>query len=125
MKIYPASKFVQLLGALYWRRQFQQSSSGVQVIATSPGLIPGTGLARNADFKLSMDMPGAKAVSEGAKSLIRAMEIQDVPKEEEKIFLTSWGEWWEPSKEYPLALDKELQEKWSPSKAELEKEAGL
>jgi len=124
-KIYPASKFVQLLGTLYWRRHFQQAKSGVQVIATSPGLIPGTGLARNADFKLSMDMPGAKAVSDGAKSLIGAIEIQNIPEEEEKIFLTSWGEWWEPSKEYPLALNKELQSKWSPGLAELEKDAGM
>jgi hypothetical protein len=72
-----------------------------------------------------MDMPGAKAVSDGAKSLIGAIEIQNIPEEEEKIFLTSWGEWWEPSKEYPLALNKELQSKWSPGLAELEKDAGM
>lgn len=82
-------------------------------------------MSRNSDMKMTMDMPGAKTVEEGAKSLIRALQVQDIPKEEDKIFLTSWGEWWDPKKEYPLALDRNLQDKWSPSRAELEEEAGL
>lgn len=58
---YPESKFVQLLGAHWWRRQLP----GCRVVAVSPGLIPQTGLARQASFKLTMDMPDAKTVSEG------------------------------------------------------------
>lgn len=57
--IYSASKFVQLLGAHYWRRALPQCT----VVAVSPGLIPDTKLAQN--MKLSMDMPDAKTIPEG------------------------------------------------------------
>ena len=57
--VYSASKFVQLLGAHYWRRALPQC----QVIAVSPGLIPNTKLAQN--MNLSMDMPDAKTIPEG------------------------------------------------------------
>lgn len=63
--IYSGSKFTQLLGAHYWRRQLGSSAS---VVAVSPGLIPNTGIARHGNFKLSMDMPDAKTVEQG-KSL--------------------------------------------------------
>lgn len=59
--IYPESKFVQLLGAHWWRRQLPEC----RVVAVSPGLIPNTGLARHGTFKLTMDMPDAKTVPEG------------------------------------------------------------
>jgi hypothetical protein len=38
--------------------------------------------------------------------------------------LTSWGEWW-PKDVYGKTLDKKLQDKWCPSKEEIEKEEGL
>ena len=66
-EVYPASKFVQLLGALYWKRQLAETSCSL--VAVSPGLIPDTGLGRNhPEAKLSMSMPDAKTVEVG-KSL--------------------------------------------------------
>lgn len=59
--IYPETKFVQLLGAHWWRRRLPECA----VVAVSPGLIPNTGLARHGSFKLTMDMPDAKTVPEG------------------------------------------------------------
>lgn len=37
------------------------------------------------------------------------------------MFLTSWGEWWEKSV-YEKSLDKALQDKWCPSKEEIERD---
>lgn len=47
-----------------------------------------------------------------------------LPEDPERIFLTSWGEWW-PKDTYQLSLDKALQEKWCPSQEQLEKEENL
>jgi NAD(P)-dependent dehydrogenase (short-subunit alcohol dehydrogenase family) len=58
--VYSGSKFAQLLGAHYWRRELP----GCTVVAVSPGLIPGTTLAGR-DLGLTMDMPDAKTVPEG------------------------------------------------------------
>ena len=66
MEVYSASKFVQLLGALYWRRQLRGSCD---VIAVSPGMIPLTGLARHIDPKTFLDMPDSKTVPEGMDPL--------------------------------------------------------
>ncbi|ORY68366.1 uncharacterized protein BCR38DRAFT_422959 [Pseudomassariella vexata] len=116
--VYCGSKFVQLLGAHYWRRQLQ----GVcRVVAVSPGMIPNTGLGRYSDMQLSMDMPDAKGVPEGARSILEATTRDDFPEDPEQIFLTSWGEWW-PKDVYEMSLDESLQDKWCPSKDGLEKE---
>jgi len=42
-QLYGSTKFTQLLGANWWRRQLADSC---KVITVSPGLIPGTGLSR-------------------------------------------------------------------------------
>ncbi|RYP40959.1 hypothetical protein DL769_011684 [Monosporascus sp. CRB-8-3] len=119
--LYSATKFAQLLGAHWWRRQLRDKC---QVVAVSPGLIPQTNLARNSDMRLDMSMPDAKTVSEGAESLLGAFTRDDFPEDPEQIFLTSWGEWW-PKDVYALTLDRNLQDKWSPSKEEIEKEEGI
>ncbi|KAF3071014.1 putative short-chain dehydrogenase reductase protein [Daldinia childiae] len=120
--VYGATKFVQLLGAHWWRRQLQGKC---HVVAVSPGLVPGTGLIRGSDqFKLPINHPDAKSVPEGAQSMYRAFIRDDFPEDPDQIFLTSWGEWW-PKDVYGLTLDKDLQDKWSPSKDEIEKEEGL
>jgi NAD(P)-dependent dehydrogenase (short-subunit alcohol dehydrogenase family) len=62
MNVYSASKFVQLLGAHWWRREL---AGQCDVVACSPGLIPGTGLGRNSGLKLTMDMADAKPVATG------------------------------------------------------------
>ncbi|KAI1123533.1 hypothetical protein F5Y10DRAFT_251727 [Nemania abortiva] len=119
--IYPATKFIQLLNAHWWRHQLQ----GVcEVVAVSPGLIPNTGLSRGADMPIAANLPDAKSVPEGAQSVLRAFTRDDLPEDQEQIFLTSWGEWW-PKDVYALTLDKSLQRKWSPSQEDIEKEEGV
>ncbi|KAJ4420320.1 hypothetical protein N0V82_004419 [Gnomoniopsis sp. IMI 355080] len=119
--IYSDSKFVQLLAAHWWRRQLQGSCD---VVAVSPGLIPQTSLSRYVNIGLSMSMPDAKTVPEGAQSILRAFTRDDFPSDPDQIFLTSWGEWW--SREtIEKSLDKALQDKWSPSQAEIEKDEGI
>ncbi|KAI1182772.1 hypothetical protein F5B17DRAFT_419029 [Nemania serpens] len=119
--VYSASKFIQLLGAHWWRRQLQGTC---QVVAVSPGLIPGTRLSRGSDFDIPDNLPDAKSVPEGAQSVLRAFTRDDIPEDPEQIFLTSWGEWW-PKEIYELTLDKKLQDKWSPSQEDIEREEGV
>ncbi|KAJ5587421.1 uncharacterized protein N7459_003186 [Penicillium hispanicum] len=116
--VYSASKFVQLLGAHYWRRALPSCT----IIAVSPGLIPNTKLAQ--DMSLSMNMPDAKTVPEGAQNLLRAFTAEDIPTDPEQIFLTSWGEWW-PKDVYALSLDTRLQDKWCLAREEIEEAEGL
>ncbi|KAK4224197.1 WW domain-containing oxidoreductase [Podospora fimiseda] len=119
---YSRTKFVQLLGAHWWRRQL--SNTGCKVVAVSPGLVPNTGIGRGSGLNLTMDMPDAKTVSQGAQSILAAFTRDDFPEDPDRIFLTSWGEWW--SKDvYGKTLDKGLQDKWCPSKEEIEREGGL
>ncbi|CAI7569111.1 unnamed protein product [Penicillium pancosmium] len=117
--VYSASKFVQLLGAHYWRRTLPEC----RVVAVSPGLIPDTKLAGK-DLGLTMSMPDAKTVPEGAQNLLRAWTVNDFPEDPEQIMLTSWGEWW--SKDViQMSLDTALQNKWCLSREEIEKVEGL
>ncbi|KAI5918978.1 hypothetical protein F4810DRAFT_689628 [Camillea tinctor] len=120
-QVYNDTKFIQLLGAHWWRRQLQGKCT---VVAVSPGLIPSTGLSRGSAMHLPTDHPDAKSVPEGAQSILRAFTRDDFPEDPDQIFLTSWGEWW--SKDvFALSLDKALQDKWSPSKEQIEKEEGI
>ncbi|KPM40289.1 hypothetical protein AK830_g6278 [Neonectria ditissima] len=121
MSTYPQTKFTQLLGAHWWRRQLAGTN---EIVAVSPGLIPNTGIGRGSGMKLTVDMPDAKSVPEGAQSILRALTRTDLPEDPERIFLTSWGEWWEKSV-YENSLDKKLQDKWSPSKEKIEKDEGI
>ncbi|KAJ6187990.1 hypothetical protein N7519_002898 [Penicillium mononematosum] len=113
--VYSASKFTQLLGAHYWRRSLPNCT----VVAVSPGLIPNTKLAQHSSLALTMDMPDAKTVPEGAQNILRAVTVDNLPADPEQIFLTSWGEWW-PKDVYALSLDPALQDKWCPSKEGIE-----
>lgn len=56
--------------------------------------------------------------------MIAALVKDDLPKDPEQMFLTSWGEWW-PKDVYALTLDKELQDKWCPGTEEIEKAEGI
>jgi NAD(P)-dependent dehydrogenase (short-subunit alcohol dehydrogenase family) len=62
LALYAGTKFVQLLGAHWWRRQLAGSCT---VLAVSPGLIPGTGLGRGSGFNIPPGLPDAKSVPEG------------------------------------------------------------
>ncbi|KAH7143188.1 hypothetical protein DER46DRAFT_705336 [Fusarium sp. MPI-SDFR-AT-0072] len=116
---YCNTKFTGLLGAQWWRRQLADTND---VVAVSPGLIPGTGLAGR--MGITADMADAKSIPEGAQSVLAAMTRSDFPEDRDRIFLTSWGEWWEKSV-IEKSTDKELQDKWCPSKEEIEREAGI
>ncbi|KAF4973574.1 hypothetical protein FZEAL_9293 [Fusarium zealandicum] len=118
---YPETKFTALLGAHWWRRQLTGSND---VVAVSPGLIPGTGIGRGSGMSPKKDMPDAKTVPEGAQSILRAFTRSDFPEDPDRIFLTSWGEWWEKSM-IDKSLDKQLQDKWCPSKEEIERDEGI
>ncbi|KXJ86285.1 hypothetical protein Micbo1qcDRAFT_140479 [Microdochium bolleyi] len=118
---YSASKFIQLLGANWWRRQLGDKAL---VVAVSPGLVPGTRIDRHKMLQLSQSLPDAKTVPEGAQSIYQAFIRDDIPQDPEQIFLTSWGEWW-PKDVYGLSLDHALQDKWCPNKEEIEQEAGI
>lgn len=118
-QVYAASKFAQLLGAHYWRRHLPE----VTTVAVSPGMIPGTNLGRHLpslDFPESV-MKDAKPLDVGAQSMLAAFTRDDLPEDPDRIFLTSWGEWWEKDVFAP-SLDKALQDKWSPSKEDIERE---
>ncbi|TPX18734.1 uncharacterized protein E0L32_002591 [Thyridium curvatum] len=122
--LYPTTKFIQLLGAHWWRRELMGKCT---VVATSPGLIPGTGIGRFAKPGQpypSPNHPDAKSVPDGARSILAAFTRDDLPEDPERIFLTSWGEWW-PKDVYSLALDRELQNKWCPTKEDIEKVEGI
>lgn len=62
LQLYSLTKFVQLLGAHWLRRELK----GVcDVVAVSPGLVPGTGLGRGSGMKLPTGSPDAKTVPQG------------------------------------------------------------
>nr|GAT56922.1 predicted protein [Mycena chlorophos] len=116
---YPQSKFVQLLNAHYWRRTL--SPSGCVVVAVSPGLVPGTGLTRRANLVVPLDSPGARSLALGAGSLLDALVRTDFPDDPNRIFLSFEGTWDEAdSGVVGKSLDREQQDKWSPSKEEIE-----
>ncbi|KAK0384510.1 hypothetical protein NLU13_8596 [Sarocladium strictum] len=119
--VYCQTKFAQFLSAQWWRRELSGTNN---VVAVSPGLIPGSGLGRGSGVNGTMDMPDAKTVPEGAASILAAFTRSDFPDDPERMFLTSWGKWWEKDV-FEQSLDKELQKKWSPTKEQLEKEEGL
>ncbi|KAK4199303.1 hypothetical protein QBC40DRAFT_84978 [Triangularia verruculosa] len=118
---YAQTKFLNLLSAQWWRRRLEGKC---RVVAVSPGLIPNTGIGRGSGMKLGMDMPDAKSVEHGAKSILAAFTRDDFPSDREQMFLTSWGEWWEKGV-YEKVLDRELQDKWCWSKEEIEEREGL
>ncbi|KAK7001505.1 WW domain-containing oxidoreductase [Favolaschia claudopus] len=122
--VYPASKLAALFSTHWWRRILAGKCT---VVAVSPGLIPDTGIARGMGG--SMDLPpeimkDAKSPAVGGASVLAAFTRSDFPEDPDRIFLTSWGEWW-GSDMISNSLDKELQDKWSPSKEEIEREEGV
>ncbi|TWU75865.1 hypothetical protein ED733_005507 [Metarhizium rileyi] len=119
--VYASSKFIQLLGAQWWRRQL---AGQCDVVAVSPGLIPNTGLGRDQGFNIPSNLPDAKSIPEGAQSIIAALSRSDFPEDPDRIFLTSWGEWWQKDV-IGKTVDKELQDKWCPGRDELERDADV
>jgi hypothetical protein len=63
-------------------------------------------------------------LSLGAASIIEAFTRDDFPDDPDRVFLTSWGEWWGRDV-LDKTLDKELQDRWCPGKEEIERQEGL
>ena len=118
--VYCETKFVEFLGAHWWRRQLKGQCD---VVAVSPGMIKDTGLGRE-NYDARNALPDGKTVPEGAQSILAAFTRSDFPEDPDRIFLTSWGEWWQ-SDEFKPSLDKQLQDKWCPSLEEIEKGEGI
>lgn len=72
--LYSATKFIQLLGAHWWHRQLQGKC---QVVAVSPGMIPGTNLARHASQTIPANHPDAKTIAEGQFPLLEKYRIAE------------------------------------------------
>ncbi|KAJ7749993.1 hypothetical protein B0H16DRAFT_1318952, partial [Mycena metata] len=116
------SKLVQLLSAHWWRRQIADKCT---VVAVSPGFIPSTGLSAGAGLKFTMDMPGAKLNDPlGGSNILRAFAGDDFPEDSDCIVLTDGGEWW-GREELAVTLDKDLQDKWCPSREKIGQEEGI
>jgi hypothetical protein len=60
----------------------------------------------------------------GAQSVLAAFTRDDFPEDPDRIFLTSWGEWWEADV-IKHTLDKMLQDKWCFTKEQIEESRGL
>ncbi|KAJ5318615.1 hypothetical protein N7476_005035 [Penicillium atrosanguineum] len=80
--IYGESKFVNFLGAQWWRRKL---ANQCRVVAVSPGFVPGTGLSRHSKESLPTNHPDAKSIPEGAASLNAALFRDDFPEDPEQI----------------------------------------
>ncbi|GAO20163.1 hypothetical protein UVI_02060740 [Ustilaginoidea virens] len=65
------------------------------VIAVSLGLVPNTGLGRERGSKTSGILPDAKSARQGAANILKGLLRDDLPEDPDRIFLTSWGEWWD------------------------------
>jgi hypothetical protein len=63
-------------------------------------------------------------VAEGGASLLGAFKVEDFPGDLEVVFFASWGDWWAKDV-YRKTLDRELQNKWCPSREEIERQEGL
>ncbi|KAK5659951.1 hypothetical protein OQA88_13416 [Cercophora sp. LCS_1] len=120
-KLYAETKFVNLLGAHWWRRDLMGKCI---VVAVSPGLVPGTNIGKGMGVDFTMEWPGARRVEDGAASIIEALKRNDFPDDPDLVFLTSWGEWWGRGV-LEMTLDKGLQDRWCPGKEEIEREEGL
>ncbi|KAG6294601.1 hypothetical protein E4U09_002567 [Claviceps aff. purpurea] len=121
LPIHTYTKFLQLLGAHWWSRQLQDQC---RVVAVSPGMIPHTGLGRESGFRVPAESPLAETIPQGAAQILSGLSRRDFPRDPERIFLTSGGVWLGRSSVTNI-LDRDLQDKWCPSKEELEKEAGI
>ncbi|KAG5956837.1 hypothetical protein E4U57_002266 [Claviceps arundinis] len=121
LPIHTCTKFLQLVGAHWWSRQLQDQC---RVVAVSPGMIPHTGLGREAGFSVPADSPLAETIPQGAAQILSGLSRSNFPSDPERIFLTSGGVWLGRSSVARI-LDRDLQDQWCPSKEELETEAGI
>lgn len=109
---YITSKFIQRINAQYWARELGASC---RIIIVSPG--------NQQEWVKDPRHPlKAKSPVGGEELICQGFTRKEFPKDVEQIYLSARE--WLSTETSKITLDKQLQDKWSPSKEDIEKDEG-